>query len=222
MYDGKGRLELLDGTIQKGLFKANQLHGAARIQYANKSFIEGNFAAGKANGRCAFMDVDVEQSSYIGDWLEGIWHGEGIYEKENGFKHNGTFVLGRMNGHAKRRYADGSSYEGNFMDGKRNGFGTYRVELENKKWWKYQGQFENDEMVGEGTMTRSNGSQKKEDWYTKSGNRDDWKELANPNGNKWKWEDEEKEEVKLEEINPVMNDNGPPEEEEEMVEPMEM
>jgi|TARA_B110000208_G_scaffold177138_1_gene224080 hypothetical protein len=49
------------------------LHGQGKIKYPNGSWIEGEFVSGSPNGRCAFMDVDFEKTSYIGGWLEGRW-----------------------------------------------------------------------------------------------------------------------------------------------------
>ena len=53
-------------------------------------------------------------------------------------------------------------------DGKREGKGTYHVHVDAKKWWEFVGMFVNDEIKGEGTMTRSNGSQRPIDWKVKT------------------------------------------------------
>jgi hypothetical protein len=59
-------------------------------------------------------------------------------------------------------------YEGAFVNGKREGKGTYHVHVDAKKWWEFVGMFVNDEIKGEGTMTRSNGSQRPIDWKVKT------------------------------------------------------
>lgn len=103
-------------------------------------------------------------------------------EREDGFQHNGTFVVGAMDGHARRRYSDDASvYEGDFLKGKRHGHGSIFVQVDEKKWWKYEGQFINDKMQGEGTMTRSNGSLDPKDWFVKSG--------TFPLKEEWVWEE---------------------------------
>ena len=113
------------------------------------------------------MDVDAARTSYIGDWSNGVYHGQGIVEREDGFQHNGTFVLGQMNGHGKRKYPIEVNendpyrvqnwYEGHFVNGQRQGKGVYHENMGNQKWWEWDGEFVNDAMLGLGTMTRSNG-----------------------------------------------------------------
>jgi hypothetical protein len=212
-YSGKGRLELIDGTVFKGKFEQNQLI-SGRITYPNTSWIEGNFLNSVPNGRAAWMDVDLERTSYIGDWVEGVWHGQGILEKDNGFKHNGTFVLGAMDGLARRDYPLKDSinkdnfekngdekqvlviyepnwYEGNFIHGERHGKGIYHENVDNQKWWEWHGEFVYDQMKGEGTMIRSNGSQDPDKWDYKIGTYP-WKE-------EWVWlEDDELDNKKME------------------------
>ena len=189
MFSGRGRLELIGGTLEKGMFQNGVLHGLGRRTYKNGSWIDGSFVGGVPNGRCASIDTDLHETSYIGDWLEGIWHGQGLLEREDGFQHNGTFVLGAMTGHARRKYPaiedeeedeeeaqqhdavvrrEQDWYEGAFVNGKREGKGTYHVHVDAKKWWEFVGMFVNDEIKGEGTMTRSNGSQRPIDWKVKT------------------------------------------------------
>jgi hypothetical protein len=192
LYCGSGRLELQDGTVLRGTFDNNQLSNG-KISYINGSWIEGEFVDGVPNGKLVWMDVDEDRTSYIGNWLEGRWHGPGILEKENGFKYNGTFVIGNMTGFGKLIYplseleSEGNWYEGTVVDGQRHGKGLYHEAMKDHKWWEWNGEFVNDEMLGKGIMTRSNGHQDPDRWYEKEGTYP-WTD------GEWEWEEEDEEE----------------------------
>jgi hypothetical protein len=177
MFDGKGQLELVDGSTYKGYFKEGVLHGdhPARQTYANGSFYEGQFQHGRKHGRGAWMDVDIRGTTYLGDWESNQMHGEGILEMQDGYMYNGTFVHGACTGHAKIRYAvaQGDSisepawYDGEMVDGYRHGTGTFRMPYMNGirgAWWEYSGLWENDEMVGKVVTQNPTGSKNPDDW----------------------------------------------------------
>lgn len=198
-YDGRwefdkyagGRLELQDGTVHRGTFDNNQLTNG-KISYINGSFIEGQFVDGVPNGKLVWVDVDEDRTSYIGNWSEGRWHGHGIYQTRY-FKYNGTFDNNQLTGFGKLTYplseleSEGNWYEGTVVNGKKHGHGIYHEALQNGKWWEWNGSFENDEMLGQGIMIRSNGHQDPDTWYEREGTYP-WVD------GEWEWEEEEKEE----------------------------
>jgi hypothetical protein len=201
--NGKGVKEFDSGDVYFGEFAGNFRHGKGiisynklsngKISYINGSWIEGEFVDGVPNGKLVWMDVDEDRTSYIGNWLEGRWHGPGILEKENGFKYNGTFVIGNMTGFGKLIYplseleSEGNWYEGTVVDGQRHGKGLYHEAMKDHKWWEWNGEFVNDEMLGKGIMTRSNGHQDPDRWYEKEGTYP-WTD------GEWEWEEEDEEE----------------------------
>lgn len=176
LFDGKGELELVDGTTFKGFFKEGKLHGEhpSRATYGNGSFYEGQFFHGKFHGRGAWMDTDDKGTTYLGDWSNGQMHGEGVYELADGYMYNGTFVHGKRTGKAVIKYAASrggstvpSTYEGELVDGQRHGMGKYRESYMNGvpgAWWEYNGLWEGDEMVEKDITVNPTGSQNPDDW----------------------------------------------------------
>ena len=177
MFDGKGQLELVDGSKYEGHFKEGVLHGdhPARQTYANGSFYEGQFQHGRKHGRGAWMDVDARGTTYLGEWEQNQMHGEGILEMQDGYMYNGTFVHGACTGRAKIRYAvaqgdsvsEPARFDGDMVDGFRHGTGTYRQPYMNGirgAWWEYSGLWENDEMVGNIITQNPTGSKNPDDW----------------------------------------------------------
>ena len=73
-------------------------------------------------------------TKYMGEWKDGIKHGQGTYT-----------------------YLDGKNYVGEFRNGKFNGQGTYIYGIGKLKGEKYEGEWKNGERTGPGTYTWSNG-----------------------------------------------------------------
>ena len=61
---------------------------------------------------------------YIGEWKNGVYHGQGAFTSINGSKYVGEYRDGRAHGQGTLTYADGAKYVGESKDGKRNGQGT--------------------------------------------------------------------------------------------------
>ena len=61
---------------------------------------------------------------YLGDFLDGQFHGQGTLTYSDGKKYVGSFSDGLENGEGSLQYPDGRKYEGSFVKGKMSGTGT--------------------------------------------------------------------------------------------------
>ena len=62
----------------------------------------------------------------MGDFVDGIWTGKGIYKEPGGINYEGDFVGGKSSGKGIVTFANGNRYAGDFVDGKFSGKGIYR------------------------------------------------------------------------------------------------
>lgn len=100
----------------------------------------GNHQKSFKNGDC-----------YIGEWLEGKFHGNGIYSWLNGTSFQGQFVAGMPHGMGSFTFAEGNSYEGSLENGQMEGEGVYTFSNRDM----YRGQFQQDYLWGSGTLIMS-------------------------------------------------------------------
>ena len=88
---------------------------------------EGSCVDGKANGigkLTKFIDGELE-STYEGEYKNGVKVGQGIITYADGTVQTGKFVNGQMMGEGVMIYEDGSKYVGNFINSSLHGFGTF-------------------------------------------------------------------------------------------------
>jgi hypothetical protein len=62
---------------------------------------------------------------YVGEFKDGLKHGQGTYLRVNGDKYVGEWRYEKPNGQGIYTYTDGAKYVGGWKDGKRHGQGTY-------------------------------------------------------------------------------------------------
>jgi hypothetical protein len=96
---GVREVTFADGAVYVGAMRGVQLHGKGR--YTSKVF------------------------KYDGEFKDGLKHGTGRYEWENGDRYEGTFAEDRPNGSGKYQFANGDNYEGEVKAGVIAGRGTY-------------------------------------------------------------------------------------------------
>lgn len=117
-------------------------------------------------------------NSIFGNWVDGECNGKGILKIVSGLKYTGEFVNNKKNGKGKEEYMDGSTFEGEFKNGIKSGYGKFQFSngqiyegyFENdlyngvgKYEWpeekrKYEGEFVNNNMEGNGINTYGDGS----------------------------------------------------------------
>ena len=62
---------------------------------------------------------------YKGDFINGMFHGKGVYVWANGERYEGDFFFNRRTGKGVYFWPSGERYEGEFADGKLEGWGIY-------------------------------------------------------------------------------------------------
>ena len=148
---GVREIAFADGSIYRGAMRGASLHGKG--EYVSKSF------------------------KYEGDFSEGLKHGAGTYQWENGDRYQGHFSDDRPDGRGKYQFANGDAYEGevkagviigrgtyvaksgdvfegSFVNGKPHGVGVYRFAATGDR---YEGEMEQGKMQGKGRYHSKNG-----------------------------------------------------------------
>lgn len=96
---GVRELVFADGSVYVGAMRGLRQHGKG--QYTSKAF------------------------KYEGEFKDGLKHGTGKYEWDNGDRYEGEFAEDRPNGKGKYQFANGDSYEGEVRAGTPAGRGVY-------------------------------------------------------------------------------------------------
>ncbi|XP_075244368.1 uncharacterized protein LOC142338478 [Convolutriloba macropyga] len=125
--DGRGRLELKDGTT-----------------------IEGNFTNGEINGHFVkrWLDPGRKQLQYNGQFLKGDQHGKGVLRFRDGSHYKGDFSYNQMHGKGVLTQLDGT-YRGSFTHNCKEGRGTFCFTNES---WLYHGLWKQDKYHGDGRL----------------------------------------------------------------------
>ena len=92
-------------------------------------------------------------SSYNGDLLDGLYHGQGTWTSAAGDVYAGTFVDGGFTGEGTAIWVSGEVYEGTWVDWVQNGEGAWTFAAGDV----HAGTFVNGARTGEGTWTSAAG-----------------------------------------------------------------
>jgi hypothetical protein len=92
-------------------------------------------------------------SKYVGEFKDGLLHGQGTLEFPDGEKYVGEFKDGKQHGQGTYTFPSGSKYVGEFKDGQLRGLGTFTF----SDGYKYVGEFKDGERDGQGASTSANG-----------------------------------------------------------------
>jgi S1-C subfamily serine protease/antitoxin component YwqK of YwqJK toxin-antitoxin module len=87
---------------------------------------EGPCANGKANGYgklTKYIDGKLE-STYVGEYKNGIREGKGTFTHIDGSVAEGNFINGQLMGYGTKTAEDGSKYIGNLVNYREHGYGT--------------------------------------------------------------------------------------------------
>ena len=122
------------------------------------SFAQSNLPPcnGDNSGAC-FGKSSYDNGEYVGEFLNGLRYGQGIYTYANGDKYVGQYKDTR-NGQGTFTWASGTKYVGKWLYGKQNGQGTFTF----PSGEKYVGQFKDANYDGFGTLYNANGSIKQQ------------------------------------------------------------
>ncbi len=152
-FAGWGILTLADGTVTEGYWDRGFFTGDKTnyrsIAVTKAEEIIAIFSKGITTG----TDTKANDEAFIGDMLNGKFHGKGTLPFSNGDKYEGDFVNGQRTGKGKYYFAGGGQYEGDFVKGNMTGKGIrYYVDGS-----KYEGDFAFGFSAGEGILSFPSG-----------------------------------------------------------------
>jgi len=105
--------------------------------------------------------VGTIRGTYNGKLVDGIPHGFGTWEADDGVTYTGEFYEGLPHGQGELKLLNGWSYKGAFNRGYRHGQG--RLKYPNGD--QYEGEFSNNIIHGWGTFTYADGTIKEGLWH---------------------------------------------------------
>ena len=111
----------------------------------------GEFKNDKFNGQGT--GTFPNGSKYVGEHKNGKPNGQGTYTFASGNKYVGEFNDGNFNGHGTMTYANGNKYVGEWKNGKYHGQGTFTFPSGEKHVGKWKNQLPN----GQGVHTYTDG-----------------------------------------------------------------
>lgn len=117
---GEGTFYDLNGDIYVGHFVRGLKEGRGRFYYANGNSLEGEWLAGE------YVGNDLEFAAQVGCISGNCTNGKGVYVfPDRKGKYVGYFVDGLPHGEGVVVYRNGDRYEGQLLGGKLTGKGTY-------------------------------------------------------------------------------------------------
>ena len=111
----------------------------------------GGFLNGKYHGNGIF--IDNEQNQYDGEWLYGKRSGMGSWSNKQGDQYKGEFFNDLFTGHGQFTFSNGDLYVGEFVEGKICGYGEYLY----LNWEVYQGICKDGLPNGLGKLKKNSG-----------------------------------------------------------------
>ncbi len=100
------------------------------------------------------------KSRYIGNFVNGLFEGKGVYYLSSGDKYDGNFKHDNYNGQGEYYYSNGDKYDGNRVDDIKSGHGIYYYSSGNK----YDGNWVDGKKSGRGIFTYKNGDRSDGNW----------------------------------------------------------
>ena len=128
----------------------------------NGRFI-GQVVNGLPEGKGIWYDNNGDR--YEGDWKNGNFEGKGIYYWNNDEIYEGDFRNDKKEGKGIMYYHNGDRYEGEWKNGKSEGKGIYYYNKEPYKGDRYEGDYRNGKKEGKGIYYHHNGDRSMTDFY---------------------------------------------------------
>ena len=118
---------------------------------------EGELVDGKKHGKGKMNFVNGH--TYVGDWMDDMVSGEGVFTWTNGDRYEGQLKSGQRSGKGSYYFANGDMYIGDWLEDKKAGDGVSTLAV-----GKYEGQFHDDKIHGKGSFYFTDGSTYVGDW----------------------------------------------------------
>eukprot|EP00455_Lapot_gusevi_P045060 TRINITY_DN5725_c0_g4_i2.p1 TRINITY_DN5725_c0_g4~~TRINITY_DN5725_c0_g4_i2.p1 ORF type:complete len:452 (-),score=55.59 TRINITY_DN5725_c0_g4_i2:81-1436(-) len=137
------------GCVYSGDWQDNKKHGFGTQVWPNGNKYEGQWVAGRREGRGTFWIFDGAKlkKQYHGCWVADLKEGLGVFYYDNNDRYEGAWLHGQRHGQGTLFFANGDVYVGNWLDDKRCGWGT----LTKANGDQFEGEWLNDKREGQGT-----------------------------------------------------------------------
>lgn len=151
---------ILEDSENDRLEKARENDMVQIYRFKNGDMYIGRLLDGKMTGVGSYIfspesdgNDGTINTEYIGNFLNGIRDGKGIFTFSNGNEYIGNFKNNKSNGVGRMKYNNGDEYLGNWVYGKKDGLGIYTW----KDGYIYMGDFKDSKMDGVGSCFNSKG-----------------------------------------------------------------
>ncbi|GBG26469.1 Phosphatidylinositol 4-phosphate 5-kinase 1 [Hondaea fermentalgiana] len=121
---GRGTLTWTCGGDYSGDFRNDKLTGFGIHTWKNGKRYVGQWLDGKACGYGLLFSSNGSMT-YRGTWQDGLMHGFGRYNAENGDWYEGFWKLNNKDGLGVYQWVNGDRYEGEFANQQHHGRGIY-------------------------------------------------------------------------------------------------
>ena len=164
-------VNLIDGEVSaitpefiaKGHLKNGKRNGKADVRWKDGSSYKGDMLDDMAHGEG--VRVESDGGRYKGNWVKDKRDGHGIQDYANGDRYLGNWKDDEFHGRGMAYFANGSRYEGMFNSHKKDGYGElFYKDNDPSIAGKYIGEFKNNVRHGFGVMTWENGDRYEGEW----------------------------------------------------------
>ena len=172
-YHGKGEYKWENGEYYKGNFENSRAYGEGLYHYLNGDEYKGNFVNGFKEGKGTYTCKNGNY--FFGEWKNDFQNGIGELYVNKKLIYKGMVIEGTLCGNGIEFYSNGKKkYEGEFYNNKYHGSGKLYLDIENKYYLFYDGEWKYGKKSGAGVEYFSNGKKKYEgefdnDKYHKKG-----------------------------------------------------
>lgn len=153
-------LNILEDSDEDKLEMAKENDMVQIYRFSNGDMYIGRLLDGKMIGVGSYIFSPDSQENdgninteYIGNFVNGIRDGKGIFTFSNGNEYIGSFKNNKSTGIGRMKYNNGDEYLGNWLDGKKDGLGIYTW----NDGYIYIGNFKDSKMDGIGSCFNSKG-----------------------------------------------------------------
>ena len=170
----------LQGGEYKGKKERGLKHGKGTYTLPNGLKYEGSWKNDRMHGEGKLVYLDIFE--YEGSFKNGVFHGDGMLIKYDNWGHivrrcigkfeNSEFINGRLEEEVSRGFWKGYKYEGEFSNNDLNGNGKMISLFSDTE---FEGEFSDGICVGQGVIRTANGQYKGEWLYFYPYGRGTWK-----------------------------------------------
>ena len=113
------------------------------------------------NNQIIIKEIKYKNGLYVGQVVNGLPEGKGIYYYNNGDKYEGDWRNDKFEGKGIYFWNNGNRYEGSYRNGLKEGKGIFYYNNGNR----YEGDWRNDKYEGKGIFYYNNGDRSMGDFY---------------------------------------------------------